>query len=282
MLKIDHVSIAGSRLDELEAGFHAAGFTTQYGGPHSNGITHMDVIGFPDGSYIELIAAREPGARAPSWTEHIAGDGGPCAWAVQTHDIAAESARVAALGLPVEGPYAWTRQRPDGQTAAWQMTFIGKPGATLPFLIQDTTPRSVRVEPTPGIADLGLTGVALVVIGVTALDPVIAAFRKVYGWQAPRMAEDVEFGARTATFPDSPVALAAPLNDHSGLNERLARFGESPCAFLLRAPSLDAVKVKLTTPRPGFERRLAWIAPQEIGGKYLGVFAEDQLSSQGE
>ena len=66
-LKIDHVTLAGSDLKALEQVFALAGLATDYGGPHSNGITHMSLLGFDDGSYIELISTLEPGQAAPWW-----------------------------------------------------------------------------------------------------------------------------------------------------------------------------------------------------------------------
>ena len=74
-LTIDHVTIAGSTLATLEAGFAAIGLTTDYGGPHSNGVTHMSLLGFDDGSYIELISSMQPGQKDNVfWGEHIAGE----------------------------------------------------------------------------------------------------------------------------------------------------------------------------------------------------------------
>ena len=66
---------------------------------------HMALLGFKDGSYIELISTQtpEPLENIPAWGKHIVGDGGPCAWAIQVDDVAAEAARVSALGLSVVG-----------------------------------------------------------------------------------------------------------------------------------------------------------------------------------
>jgi len=85
-LRVDHVTIAGSHLASLEQAFTGVGLKPAYGGPHSNGITHMDLLSFADGSYIELISTLEPGQTSPLWHAHIAGDGGPCAWAVGVDD----------------------------------------------------------------------------------------------------------------------------------------------------------------------------------------------------
>ncbi len=63
--KLDHVTLAATNLDTLVEGFSAAGMTLDYGGAHSNGITHMSLLGFSDGSYIELISTVTPGVPAP-------------------------------------------------------------------------------------------------------------------------------------------------------------------------------------------------------------------------
>ena len=81
---IDHVTIAGADLAALQQGFTNAGLTPDYGGVHSNGVTHMAALGFDDGSYLELISTVEPGKESPWWPKQIAADGGPCAWCART------------------------------------------------------------------------------------------------------------------------------------------------------------------------------------------------------
>jgi len=50
---------------------------------------------------------------------------------------------------------------------------------------------------------------------------------------APAEQVDATFGARLAVFTGTPVVLAEPLNTHSWIAERIQRFGEGPCAFVL-------------------------------------------------
>src|SRR6185295_297462 len=104
LLQIDHVTIAGSDLNRLQKAFSDLGLKPEYGGPHSNGITHMALLGFEDGSYIELISTLEPGQRAPWWGEAIAADAGPCAWAVGSSDVQSDAQRAASAGITVLGP----------------------------------------------------------------------------------------------------------------------------------------------------------------------------------
>src|SRR5512134_3988715 len=124
-LKIDHVTIAGRMLAPMEQAFAKLGLATEYGGPHSNGVTHMALLGFADGSYLELISSLEPGLKDTIfWGAFIAGNGGPCAWAVRVDDINAEATYVAALGVPVTGPAHYYRRRPDGKLVEWYLAFL--------------------------------------------------------------------------------------------------------------------------------------------------------------
>jgi len=223
-LKIDHVTIAGPELAPMEQAFAGVGLVTDYGGPHSNGVTHMAWLGFNDGSYIELISSLQPGQKdAAFWGEYIVGNGGPCAWAAQVDEVAAEAARVSAVGIPVSGPAYYHRRRPDGVLVEWDLAFLDEKGAgaVLPFIIKDITPREWRVRPSASVVDGPLTGIASVTLGVQNLESSIELFRQVYGWAPPSITDDATFGAKMAYFMKTPVILASLLDDHSWLSERL-------------------------------------------------------------
>jgi hypothetical protein len=209
-VRIDHVTVAGRDLAALEARLRATGCEPVYGGRHSNGVTHMSVVALADGSYVELISKADPaGPDSPWWGRQIDGDGGPCAWAVAVDDVAAEAARMRELGVAVRGPVSMSRRLPDGRLAEWDLAFLGEgePGSLLPFLIEDRTPRDVRVPPAaPGAP----ARVEAVVLGVAEIAPAAALFGRLYGWPAPDEARDDRLGARVARFAGAPVALAAP------------------------------------------------------------------------
>src|SRR4029078_6078721 len=64
-LTVDHVSVAGRDLKQMQARLAALGIPSEFGGPHSNHATQMALTGFPDGSYLELIALQHhPDAKA--------------------------------------------------------------------------------------------------------------------------------------------------------------------------------------------------------------------------
>ena len=48
-VKIDHATLAAPTLAQLDQAFTSLGLKPVYGGPHSNQITHMSLLGFEDG-----------------------------------------------------------------------------------------------------------------------------------------------------------------------------------------------------------------------------------------
>jgi hypothetical protein len=278
-LKVDHASVCGSELEPLQQAFAAMGLRTDYGGPHANGVTHMALLGFEDGSYLELIAPQNPGAvEGSDWAKFLAANAGACAWAVAVDDIHSEAATLKRSGIEVEGPFPGSRRRPDGILLQWETAQVGggTPGATLPFLIQDKTPRRLRMQPSASIKGSGLNGIAIVVLGVRDLDAGAKLFRRAYGWPAPVIEEHREFGARMAYFAGTPVLLAAPLNTSSWLAERLEQVGESPVAFVLSTSSFDSVvrRFKLSQETTWFKQRVAWFNSKQLRGVRLGAIGQ--------
>jgi catechol 2,3-dioxygenase-like lactoylglutathione lyase family enzyme len=278
-LKIDHVSIAWSDLSFLQTAFEGVGLKTEYGGVHSNGVTHMSILGFNDGSYIELISVIKPGQRADTWGKQIAGNGGPCAWAVEEEKLAAEVERIKQLGIRVDGPADYERRRPDGVLVEWQLAFPGdqEPGATLPFLIKDKTPRGYRVKSSQSVASTELIGVTRVIIAVKDLEKTAKLFRKVYGWNEAARSDnpgDAFNGASMIEFGDSPVILASPIGQNSWLGKRLEQFGDSPCSFLIGSGSIPETQARYRLEDAerwiDGKKKVVWIPSSKLGGIQLG------------
>lgn len=61
--QIDHVVIAVSDLARAVADYRALGFTVLEGGVHASDATHNALIGFADGTYLELLASTGRAAR---------------------------------------------------------------------------------------------------------------------------------------------------------------------------------------------------------------------------
>lgn len=265
-LKIDHVTVAGTNLNQMQAHLEAVGIASEYGGPHSNGATEMALTSFLDGSYLELIAiVAQPDRKALDahyWSKQMQGNAGPAAWAVRAADVSAEAARLRTAGVRVSQPNRSGRARPDGVRLDWETAQVGaEPNGTFfPFLIRDFTPREARAFPRGQPTNPEYAGVKRVVIAVRDLKASIARYRQAFGWPEPVEEKDSRLGARLAIFEGTPVALAVPLESGSWLQERIERFGEGPCAFVLQAPE---------THQWGGEKR-RWFDAQKLGW-HLGM-----------
>lgn len=239
---IDHVTVAGKDLQAMTESLRkATGIMAEYGGPHSNHATEMALASFPDGSYLELIAIQpkaDPAALAAHyWHKFMEADAGPCAWAIRPTHFDAEVERLRRSGVAVTGPNRAGRKRPDGVELDWATAQVGPTnGGFFPFLIHDFTPRDSRAFPGGKPTSAKFSGIVKVVIGVRDLNDAIARYRHGYELGAPEQRDDSRLDAHLASFPGTPVVLAAPLSQRSWLNDRLEHFGEAPCAFILGAP----------------------------------------------
>jgi hypothetical protein len=277
MLELDHTSVCGSNLDTLRQAFTDVGMTPDFGGPHGNGITQMALIGFDDGTYLELIAPIKAGVTTGSdWAKFMTEEAATCAWAVTSNVLLQEVDRLKKVGIPVTAPAAGSRKRPDGMSVEWQKADVGSgtPGSVLPFIIEDETPRAWRVQTSASVAGAPVSGVANVVLGVSNLDASIALFRKAYGWSDPVIEKDKEFG-KLAYFPGEPVILAAA-NGGGWLSERIAKYGESPVAYLLGTRDFAAAvkKYKLSGNKTWFGQKVGWFDAGKLKGVRLAVIGE--------
>jgi len=269
-LKVDHVTVAGRSVAEMQRAFDHAGILTEFGGPHSNGMTEMALAGFSDGSYVELIGP-QPGAGVEKhdWGRFIEKNAGACAWAVSVPALDPEVARLQNAGIPTEVARSG-RRRPDGVELKWITAAVGTGphGSFFPFLIQDETPRERRAWPKGKPSAPNVDGVALSVIAVRDLDAAIARWRAAFGLAEPQRQSDTALGARLAWFAGTPVVLAAPEGRESWLAARLHEFGEGPCAFVLRS------KLPVSgsrAPSLWFGQRVDWFDPAALAGARVGL-----------
>ncbi len=270
-LQVDHVTVAGRDLNAMRRALEAAGIPNEYGGPHANHATEMALTSFPDGSYLELIAIQphaDPAAVAANqWHACLESNGGPCGWAVRPADIAAESARLRGAGIRVTDLVKNGRRRPDGVQLEWETAQVGSGnGNFFPFLLHDFTPRDRRVYPTGKPTVSRYRGISKVVLGVKDLDEAVRQYRRAYALMDPERLNDPAFGARLAWFPGTPVVLAAPDGPQSWIAERLNRFGEIPCAFVLHLAEGTPEHTGINW----FGKPVSWLAAGSLGWR-LGV-----------
>ncbi len=276
-VRIDHVTICGSDLGPMRQAFAAAGLRTDYRGPHAAGGTHMALLGFDDGSYVELIAPENPNEPLPErapWPKEIQGDAGPCGWAINVRQIEKEVQLFRGRGLEASTPVPGGRLRPDRVSLEWQTAALaGGSDHRLPFLIQDQTPRHLRVPQSAGVAGTELTGIAMVVLAVHDLASSTALFQRAFGWANPVLETNRQLGARVAYFPGTPVMLASPLTNDSWLADRLQRFGEIPAAFLLGSRDFSASRARFSLASEGElnGRKSAWFDAVRLHGTRIGI-----------
>lgn len=214
-LTLDHVVILVDDLEAAIADYNALGFTVQRGGTHADGFTHNALIGFADGSYLELIAflRPRPDHRWGAWAAR--GHRGFVDFALLPPTVAQVIERAQAAGLAYQGPINGGRQRLDGEVLRWQ---IGTPpSADLPFLCGDVTPRSLRVrDGQVRVHANGVRGIASITVLVSDLPASVARYRALLG-----------------------VPSVAPMIHAAGAGLSLASFNLGPSALVLLAAGLE-------------------------------------------
>jgi hypothetical protein len=268
-VQVDHVTVCGAQVKTLQSGLEAVGIPSVYGGAHTNKTTEMALVSLPDGSYLELMG-EQPGATPQlvdqhEWGKFLKANAGPCAWALRSKDLSAEVGRLKAAGVTVGEPVKSGRARPDGVKLDWETLQIGEGprGNFFPFLIHDFTDRNDRAFPQKRPSTRDFKGVAKIVIAVRNLDDAIERYRKAFGQPPPIKQVDKEFGAQMALMGGMPVVLAQPLTADSWLTERIEKFGEAPCAFVLAA--LSPGKYRAAAKSRWFGTDISWFDSGKLG-----------------
>ena len=236
-LQLDHLVILVRDLESAIADYTALGFTVQRGGTHADGATHNALVGFADGSYVELIAFLKP-APAHRWhAAQQAGMEGFVDFALLPGSVGEVVAAARQRGLNYQGPIDGGRVRPDGERLVWQ---IGTPPSPdLPFLCGDVTPRRLRVsEGAVRVHANGVRGVASISLRVADLDASLARWRALLGAQAEQTGASAEpiglagLGLRVAVLPlgGARLVLVSPRPGQDAasvaLRQLLARHGD--------------------------------------------------------
>ena len=243
LTQIDHVVVVVPNLETAVHSAESAGFTVVPGGSHAGGVTHNALIIFRDGTYIELIAFLvEPEDQHYFSKRHRLGSG-LAEFALLSTNLAEDVAAIQRRGVPFPPPTHLGRERPDGVRLNWRMSLPATvhPERGFPFLIEDTTNRSLRVpssarETTHANGAIGVAGVSVVVSDLETAAPEYRAIldappdrTTVVGLagkgilKLPLQANHGQWIALMQTFPGSvPEAY-------------LNRFGEGPYAVNLLA-----------------------------------------------
>jgi hypothetical protein len=234
---IDHILVLVRDLTAASTDYTAAGFTVTPGGVHADGATHNALIPFADGTYLELLA--------PTRRDHLPNDEfgfrqqrgeGLLQYALRADDLGVEAARLRSRGVLISGPDEGGRERPDGQRVQWRTLTAQAGDETLPFLIADVTPRSLRV---PGQAAarhaLGITRLVGLTVVVADLAKSTRALGRLLGRAGQAL--DLPGGGPAVQFALGPqwIVLAQPGADGSPLRRQLDTWGEGPYEVTLSA-----------------------------------------------
>jgi catechol 2,3-dioxygenase-like lactoylglutathione lyase family enzyme len=244
---IDHLVILVRNLDDAVRDYQQLGFQVARGGEHPGG-THNALVGFANGTYLELIAFQEPEKpHDHRWYSYLALGGGLVDFALGVTDVEEELQRVRQSGLDYRGPMPGARRRPDGQEISWRMAWppADRTG-DLPFLIDDITPRDLRV-PSGDAAQHpnGVTGVRALIIAVRDLDEASAEFAAITGAGPIASGADDELQADTRTFQGGrqTLVLAYPTAPGSPIARRIQSMGDGPFKAIFGTDQPDAPQI---------------------------------------
>ena len=176
LTRLDHLVILVRDLDLASADYERLGFTVTPGGEHADGLTRNALVPFEDESYLELVAfldPEDPKDNVWGWRRFVPHEG-LIDYCISSDDLDADVRRLESLGFGVDGPDDGGRRLPDGTSVRWRSARIRQEGRIFPFLIEDLTPRELRV---PGGSATrhqnGATGVSR--LDISAFDPEEAA-----------------------------------------------------------------------------------------------------------
>jgi catechol 2,3-dioxygenase-like lactoylglutathione lyase family enzyme len=237
----DHFIVLVNDLNAAIETYRRLGFDARAGGEHPAFGTRSSrnaLVALADGTYLELVAFKDAALAAKTfWGAGVAklrageGFGG---YVLASNDLASDAAQLRARALNIGEPADGSRVRPDGQRVAWHIAlFDNSPVGLLPFLIQDDTPRQLRIE----AAKEGMGSrarVKEVIVAVKDADAARDAYRALVNVEPTRVKNvegDVQ-GYRVALAWGN-IVLAHPTRRGNALADQLARRGEGLYALTL-------------------------------------------------
>lgn len=241
---IDHIVVLVDDLAAASADWTRAGFTVTPGGTHAAGTTHNALVPFANGSYFELIAFL-PSDRAQEhrWWPRVADGEGVIDYALLSDDLSGDASTARGHGLEMVGPDDGGRLRPDGQRLEWRSVMLGRGigEPTLPFVIEDVTPRELRVPGGEAARHaLGVSGIVGLTLVTDNAEEAATAMTSLLGTPGEDIV--VEEGAMLRfTLGEQWLALLQPGSDQSEAGQYLRQRSDGPYEVTLRAAETATV-----------------------------------------
>ncbi len=230
---LDHLVILVEALEDAIAGYEELGFTVTPGGEHADGLTRNALVPFADGTYLELVAfvnSTDERDNVWGWRPFSRAGGGLIDYCVASSDLAADVRRLEEVGFGVSGPDAGGRQLPDGTEIRWKSARVRQEGRVLPFLIEDETPRALRVSGEPATRHPnGARGISRLSISTREVAQARHALAALSGVQ------DETYGDMTLRIGSHELAVVAPGASDGPMKHRFETLGPGPFAVELRA-----------------------------------------------
>ena len=248
----DHFIILVADLTAAMETYRALGFEVLAGGEHPTFGSHNALVTFSDGTYLELLAFKDLALAAASfWRDGVKmlrvkqGFGG---FVLASNDLADDVKQLRAQKFDIADLNAGSRLRPDGQRVEWQTALIGgTPSGVMPFLIQDVTPRELRVEPVRN--GFGQNArVKEVVVAVKHADLTRDAYRTLLGVEPRRVHNNT--GDATGyrfTLPWGTVIVVQPEASGNAMADQVSLRGEGLYALTLALDDVNPARRAMKT-----------------------------------
>jgi hypothetical protein len=237
-----------SELDAVAQRFADAGFliTERDDEGKDKAPTVQKLVCFADGSYIEIMTIRDPAAQARHRFAHLLPLGNGWAdYSIYTDALDADRARLAAAGLPLSGPHDHAKRLTDGRLWGVRLILagIGAGHPALPFLLEDTAGRDLRIPRVHTAHPNGVTGTLGLTVAVRSLAEARPQFAALFrpGKPADGAPEDAWRAERFALgrqWVDVVEAGEPP----SSLGRDISRRGEGLASVTFARPGTGAAR----------------------------------------
>jgi len=259
-ISLDHVVLVVGELPPAIRQFNQMGFTVTPGGVHAGGLTHNALVSFPDGAYLELLATtsrakqnllillrrigllRLSTARDTAFDRRfksgIASGSGLSDYCLLSSNLDIDVPAIQRRGLNMDGPVPGGRLRPDGQQVSWRTAV--PPTVDLPFLIDDITPRQLRVPvPPPDGHSNQVIGIAGITLGVRDLEASTEQVRSLIGIEPDSTSQFPLPGVQCIEFPlgDARIGFIQPGRALPSMRKTVGRHRARPLIVWLRTSS---------------------------------------------